>query len=147
MSILILLVVFVSSTGINKHEHECKSMGSADVSYLPEYFGIHTECACRGILHHDEQHKSNTVVSGISCCKNSMEFFKVPVLNQNVAKFFQITTEYTPIILSCESRLNKFEDNSPAHAGTFYRPPPNIYCGRQLIYFTSNIKIPFPELI
>jgi len=144
ISTLILLVfITLSCMGISFYLHECGCRESTFLSIEAGYSEADEFCCCSTEPASAQESACDSDIDEEKCCKEKYFFMLLPVgpdkakvkLPDLQVKFIeQISTSQT----SGDESSIRNSDARSIHA------PPGMKSGKELVYFISQIKIPFP---
>lgn len=137
-SVTLLLVLFISTSGISFYLHTCGCSHNSDINFINK-----TTSCC--ILIGDESEEDSENISKSSCCIELFFFYKLPVpFIQNITTSVYSFVEFIYFDSEINSKTALIH-SAKIISGNKIESPPLIF-GRQLIQFLHSIKIPFPVL-
>jgi len=146
ISVFLVVVVFISTTGFTLHKHICSCNNENVYTFFPELFGLKKSCCCAEIKKAEEvQSRYKQLLSNRGCCKNVFLFYKLPSLNVTVNNVIQkFSFLVIPFIYNENALMSTTQVNELSYF--LYRPPPLTLYGLSFIHFIHCLKIPLPEI-
>lgn len=140
---VLLLFITLSSVGISFYLHHCGCRETTFFSLKAGYSEADAFCCCSMEPQSPEINSCSNELTQEKCCKEQYYFILLPFgpekVTSDVKPLFGKTLNLlnTAMILKSD-RANTLEPELKSS------PPPLLLSGKLLVYFTHQIKIPFP---
>jgi hypothetical protein len=140
---ILLLIITFSSVGISFYLHQCGCRETTLFSFETGYSAPDEFCCCSVQTPAAGESSCCDEVEKEECCKDQYYFILLPLGPEPIASN---TKTYDVKILSSlnTALVSPDEFSNPTEPVTRLHSPPVVMGGKMLIYFTHQIKIPFP---
>ncbi len=140
---ILLLIITLSSVGISFYLHECGCRQSTFLSIEAGYSEADEFCCCSTEPASTQENACDNNLDEEKCCKEKYFFLLLPVGPDKVkVSVPDLQVKFIAQISSLQTSYNEISDN-PIDAISIHSPP-GRKSGKELVYFISQIRIPFP---
>lgn len=142
-TIILLGFIIAGSAGISFYLHECGCRQTTLLSIEAGYSEADAFCCCSAEPEFTESSSCDSGLDEEGCCKDKYFFLLLPVGPDNA----KVSTPDLKVkIIAQISFLPETENEIPdiTSGEISIHSPPDIKSGKKLVFFLSQIKIPFP---
>jgi hypothetical protein len=142
-AIVLLVLVTLGSAGISFYLHQCGCRETTLFSVETGYNKTSPFCCCSVEPAGSKPLNASPAFDNEDCCKDNYIFFLLPFgpekdANSHFVVDYKIASLLFNTSIASETELPKAEKDTPLP-----HSPPGLRAGKELVYFISQIKIPF----
>jgi hypothetical protein len=142
-TLILLVFITLSSAGISFYLHECGCRQSTFFSIEAGYSEADEFCCCSPELVSAQESACDCSLAEEQCCKEKYFFFLLPVGPDKV-KVSLPDLQFKLIAQINTSKIDDIKSSSINSDARSIHAPSGIKSGKELVYYLSQIKIPFP---
>jgi hypothetical protein len=144
---ILLLIITFSSVGISFYFHQCGCRETTFLSVETGYNKPAAFCCCETDVAVSNTSDASRSIENEDCCKDQYVFFLLPFgpeknTDTPVVVDYKIISHLFDNFVATEIESPKAVNDTP-----LLHSPPDLRAGKELVYFISQIKIPFPCLL